>query len=306
MRKLSFALVLLAFTVACQSSEPPDETSPVTETPTHVVDIVARDYVFEGPTEIPSGWTTFRMQNAGAEEHFMFLTRLPEGKTLQDYGPEVGSVFGSVMAQLEAGTIDKAEAGAMLGRDLPDWYKTSAVYMGGPGFVAPGHTAETTVNLDPGNYVAECYVKTAEGVFHVALGMALPVVVTAEDSGAGEPAADVDVTVSNDAIDGPAALAAGEHLIAVHYRDHPEAGLGNDVHLAQLSDDADVDEVVRWMDWMEIEGLRAPAPATFVGGAHEAPVDHTSYFRVDLEPGRYLGVVEAMAEIGRAKEVMVE
>ncbi len=202
MRKLSFALVLLAFTVACQSSEPPDETSPVVETPTHVVDIVARDYVFEGPTEILSGWTTFRMQNAGAEEHFI-LTRLPEGKTLQDYGPEVGSVFGSVMQQLEAGTIDKAEAGAMLGRDLPDWYKTSAVYMGGPGFVAPGHTAETTVKLDPGTYVAECYVKTADGVFHVALGMALPIVVTAEESEAAEPEADVDVTVSNDVIDGP-------------------------------------------------------------------------------------------------------
>ena len=300
---IAFSILFLA---ACQTGEPPEETPPVVEVPTHIVDIVARDYAFEGPTEILSGWTTLRMENAGAEEHFMFLTRLPDGKTLQDYGPEVGSVFGRVMAQLEAGTIDKLDAGAILGRDLPEWYTTSAIYMGGPGFVAPGHTAETTVNLDPGTYVAECYVKTAEGVFHVALGMALPIVVTAEDSGAAEPAADVDVTVSNDAIDGPETLAAGEHTIAVHYAEHPKAGLGNDVHLAQLSDDADVDEVVRWMDWMEIDGLRAPAPATFVGGAHEAPVDHTSYFRVDLEPGRYLWVVETMAEIGRAKEVMVE
>jgi hypothetical protein len=178
--------------------------------------------------------------------------------------------------------------------------------MGGPGFVAPGHTAETTVNLDPGTYVAECYVKTAEGVFHVAMGMAMPIVVTAEDSGATEPEADIDVTVSNEAIDGPEALAAGEHTIALHYAEHPEAGLGNDVHLARLKEDSDIDEVVRWMDWMEIDGLRAPAPATFVGGAHEMPVDRTSYFRVDLEPGRYLWIVEAVAETGRAKEVLVE
>jgi hypothetical protein len=131
-------------------------------------------------------------------------------------------------------------------------------------------------------------------------------VVTAEDSGATEPAADVDVTVSNEAIDGPETLAAGEHTIAVHYAEHPDVGLGNDVHLARLNDDSEVDEVVRWMDWMEIDGLRAPAPATFVGGAHEAPLDRASYFRVDLEPGRYLWVVEAMAEIGRAQEVLVE
>jgi hypothetical protein len=298
-----FVITLLA---ACQTGEPPEETPPIAEAPTHVVDVIARDYAFEGPTEIPSGWTTFRMENAGAEEHFLFLTRLPEGKTLEDYGPEVGSIFASVMAQLEAGTIDKLEGGAILGRDLPEWYTTSAVYMGGPGFVAPGHTAEATVKLDPGTYVAECYVKTVEGVFHVALGMALPIVVTDEDSGAAEPEADIDVTVSNDAIDGPEALTAGEHTIAVHYAEHPDVGLGNDVHLAQLGDDSDVDEVVRWMDWMEIDGLRAPAPATFVGGAHEAPVDRASYFRVDLEPGRYLWVVEAMAEFGRAKEVIVK
>lgn len=291
---------------ACQTGEPPEETPPVAEAPTHVVDVIARDYAFEGPTEILSGWTTFRMKNAGAEEHFLLLTRLPEGKTLQDYGQEVGSVFGSVMEQLEAGTIDKLEGGAILGRDLPEWYTTSAVSMGGPGFVAPGHTAETTVNLDPGTYVAECHVKTADGVFHVALGMALPIVVTAEDSGAAEPEADVEVTVSNDAIDGPNALAAGSHTIAVHYAEHPEVGLGNDVHLARLKEDSDVDEIVRWMDWMEIDGLRAPAPATFVGGAHEAPMERASYFRVELEPGRYLWIVEAVAEVGRAKEVVVE
>ncbi len=299
-------VVSMTLLASCQTGEPPDEAPPVVEAPTHVVFVTARDYAFEGPTEILSGWTTFRMQNAGAEEHFLFLTRLPEGKTLQDYGQEVGSVFGSVMAQLEAGTIDKLEGGAILGRDLPEWYTTSAVYMGGPGFVAPGQTAETTVNLDPGTYVAECYVKTADGVFHVALGMAMPIVVTDEDSGAAEPEADVDVTVSNDAIDGPEVLASGVHTIAVHYQEHPEAGLGNDVHLARLEKDSDIEDVVRWMDWMEVDGLRAPAPATFVGGAHEAPVDYTSYFRVDLDPGRYLWIVEALAETGRAKEVLVE
>jgi hypothetical protein len=303
----AFLIVFLVTVFAsCQTDEPPAETPPVVEASTHVVYVTARDYAFEGPTEIASGWTTFRMQNIGAEEHFMFLTRLPEGKTLEDYGPEVGSVFANVMTQLDAGTIDKLGAGAILGRDLPEWYTTSAVFMGGPGFVAPGHTAETTVKLDPGTYVAECYVKTVEGVFHVALGMAMGIVVTDEDSGATEPEADIDVTVSNEAIDGPETLAAGKHTIAVHYVDHPEVGLGNDVHLARLEEGSDVDEVVRWMDWMETDGLRAPAPATFVGGAHEAPVDRASYFRVDLEPGRYLWVVEAMAEIGRAKEVVVE
>lgn len=291
---------------ACQTGEPPEEAPAVAEPTTHVVEVTALDYAFETPAEIPSGWTTFRMRNVGAEEHFMLLTRIPSDKTIEDYGRDVGSVFHKVMKQLEAGTIDKAGAGAILGRDLPEWYVSSSTVMGGPGYVSPGLVAETTVDLEPGNYIAECYVKTVEGVFHVALGMAAPITVTEDDSGADEPDAAIDVTVSNAAIEVPETLAAGEHTIALHYADHPGAGLGNDVHLARLTGDTDVDAVVRWMDWMEVDGLRAPAPATFVGGAHEAPVDHTSYFRVDLEPGRYLWVVEAMAEAGRSQEMVVE
>ena len=98
---------------ACQ---PADRGQP------HVVEVIARDYAFDAPAEIPSGWTTFRMKNEGQEHHFLLLNRLPDGKTFEEYVAEVGLPFDSVWHELKRGAIDKEEAGAMLGRLLPAWY----------------------------------------------------------------------------------------------------------------------------------------------------------------------------------------
>ena len=38
-----------------------------------------------------------------------------------------------------------------------------------------------------------------------------------------------------------------------------------------------------WMDWMNVDGLRAPSPAAFVGGVHEMPAGYKAFFTVDLE-----------------------
>lgn len=45
--------------------------------------------------------------------------------------------------------------------------------------------------------------------------------------------------------------------------------------------------VAAWMDWSNPEGLKTPAPATFLGGTHEMPQGESAYLTVDLEPGRY-------------------
>jgi hypothetical protein len=143
--------------VACQpadngqpaeaGSEAATETSPGA----HVVEVIARDYAFDAPAEIPSGWTTFRLKNEGKEHHFLLLQHLPEGKTLEEYMEEVALPFDSVWHELKRG-LGKAEAGALLGQLLPEWF-ASVKQMGGPGLVAPGGVAQTSVKLEPGTYV---------------------------------------------------------------------------------------------------------------------------------------------------------
>jgi hypothetical protein len=309
------AFVAVSLLVACGPTQPPQSSestaSPAAETAVTapedaaVVEITALDYAFQAPEEIPSGWVTFRMRNAGRMEHFALLTGLPEGITFEDHMESVVPVFDRVWYRLRDGEIDKAQAGQELG-SLPEWYLTSARQAGGPGFLAAGLTGETTVFLEPGTYVMECYVKTIDGEFHTALGMIRPITVTAADSGAGPPEADIHIRLSNYALEVSGDVTAGEHTVAVHFDEHPEFGLGNDVHLARLTDDAELDALIEWLDWMNVDGLVPPAPAVFLGGAHEMPVGSISYFTVSLEPGRYAWIAESSAHLGAVAEFTVE
>jgi hypothetical protein len=306
-------VLVAAVHTACEPADPGDvgageavsEATAETVHDGNVVEMTAVDYAFVGPAEIPSGWTTFRLKNEGMEHHFLLLNRLPDDKTFEEYVAEVAVPFDSVWHELRSGAIDKPEAGAMLGRLLPAWYG-SVAQMGGPGLVAAGGVAETTVMLEPGNYVMECYVKTPDGEFHASLGMARPLTVTSESSEALPPEASLDITLSNYELAIEGDVTAGQHTVAVHFREHPELGLGNDVHVVWLEGETDLSEVVSWMDWMNVSGLREPAPADFVGGAHEMPVGYTAYFTVDLAPGRYAWIAESAADKGMVKEFRIE
>jgi len=301
-RPLRFLVALLLALAACESGDPPDsegaaDTAAAAGPP--VVEITAVDYAFRAPAELPSGWTTIRMENAGAEEHFLSLWKLPEGRTLEDYVGEVAPAFGEAYAALVEGA-SKEEAGAILGQAIPAWY-AEVVPMGGPGFLSPGRTGETTVRLEPGTYVMECYVKTPDGRFHGELGMIQQLTVTADSTGVAEPSGDVEVVLSNAGIVGPSSLAAGEHTVMVRFSEQPEIGLGNDVHLVRLQEGTDLEELAAWMDWMEIEGLKAPAPAEFLGGAQERSAGESAYFRVEVEAGRYGWVSEPLGRISRVE-----
>ena len=313
-RRLYLAVGIALAAASLAACQPADRgqsvdagSTPATESSSgaHVVDVIARDYAFDAPAEIPSGWTTFRLKNEGKEHHFLLLNRLPDGKTFDEYVAEVALPFDSVWHELKRGAVDKVEAGAMLGRLLPAWY-ASVKQMGGPGLVAAGGVAQTSVKLEPGSYVIECYVKTPDGEFHAALGMARPFTVTTDASGASAPEADFQITLSNDEMAVQGDVTEGEQTVAVHFQEHPEAGLGNDVHLVRLDDGTDMAELVRWMDWMNVDGLRAPAPAEFLGGAQEVPVGHTAYFTVDLTPGRYAWISEPAADAEMVMEFTVE
>jgi hypothetical protein len=272
---------------------------------TNLVEVTAKDYYFHMQDSIPSGWTTFRLKNEGHATHFFFLTLLPEGFTFQNYISEVGPAFVSALDTLKAGAT-KAEAGAVLGNLLPKWY-ASAKYMGGTGLIAMGKSTETTLKLAPGNYVMECYVKTQQGKFHSELGMIRPVTVTNEVSEMKEPEnADIEINLSNSKMEIQGEPSSGKHTVSVHFSEQPPFGLGNDVHLVKLNNDTDLNKVIEWMDWMNTDGLQSPAPAEFMGGTQEMPVGYTSYFNVNLKPGRYAWISEAGAANGMVKEFTVD
>lgn len=307
----TFATVLIPATLAaCQTtslrsgiSDPAPSTAMVPAN-ANVVEVIAEDYAFDAPAAIPAGWTTFRMENAGQETHFIYLTRLPEGKTYDDLNIEVNQPMNELWYAQRAGEIDQAEMIARLGTELPPWYWTGVEQMGGPGLVAPGGTSQATMHLEPGNYVMECYMKTPDGEFHAMEGMTRPLTVTGEPSGASAPAADVQMTLTNEGIEAPNVLAPGRHTIAVHFAEHPEM-VKNDVHLARLDGDTSVERLVPWMDWTSIEGLENPAPTTFLGGTHEMPAGYTAYITVELEPGRYAWISESTGPMGVRKEFTV-
>lgn len=259
----------------------------------NLVDVVVTGHSLELPETIPSGWTTFRLKNRSPEVHFGVVELLPEGRTVEDSIEEVVPVFQEGLDRLNAGDPDAFGAFG----DLPAWY-FDVVFMGGPGLVAPGETAETTVFLEPGTYVLECYVIT-DRMFHSSHGMLEGFEVTVEESGAPAPTADVEVTVSSDGdtggieVDGE--FRPGKQTIAVHFADQVVHGnfLGHDLHIARVEDESQVEDVDAWMSW--ITGLETPAPAHFVGGTHEMPAGSTAYVDVVLKPGTYVLVSEVDA-----------
>lgn len=268
-----------------------------------IVDITAIGLEYAGPSEVPSGWTTFRFHNAASMTHFATINRMPEGRGVADHQEEVAPVFQEGMDLLNQGEVDAAMAAF---GQLPDWF-SEVVLMGGPGFVGPGLTGQTTVYLEPGTYMLECYVKTGS-IFHSynpdpdMYGMVHEFTVTEETTEAAAPQPTLEVAVSSErGIEVGSEVRAGYHTVAVLFEDQTVYGhfLGHDVQLVRLQDDTDMDALAGWMDWTQPNGLETPAPAEFIGGIQDMPAGETGYFSVVLSPGRYAWIAEVPDPAGK-------
>jgi len=288
-----FTLIALVLVFSCSKTK--DET---------IVEVIARDFNFIVQDSIPSGWTTFRFNNTGHAEHFFSLNLLPDSITFTDYHNDVAVSFDIVFDSLKAGK-SKEEATGMLVNLLPQWFFTSLKHYGGTGIISPGESVIITEKLVPGTYVMECYIKE-KGVFHTALGMLRPFVVTEQHSNSIPPKENYNIAISNFKYETSGELTLGENTIAVHFNEHPKFGLGNDVHLIKLDENTNIEDVIYWLDWMNIEGLETPAPVMFLGGVQESQVGSTSYFKVNLEPGKYAWIAESSASKGMFELFTVE
>lgn len=315
LKNSTLLLCLFAVILSCrtkESTEPPKEAMP--ENQSQVVEVSAvynsdtNRHLFQTDTDtIPSGWTTIKFTNASPMVHFMVFEKMPGNRTSEDSQKEVFPAFQEAIDLINTGKVE--DGLAKLG-ELPDWF-SEVVFMGGPGLLSPGGTSETTVKLAPGNYVLECYVKTSDGQFHSALGMFEDLRVTKDSSDVAPPESpDIEINLSNEGFDVQGTPTPGNQLVAVHFNEENPPLLGNDVHLAQLTDTTNIDSVAAWMDWSQPKGLvssaEKPARAHFLGGTHEMPQGNTAYFNVMLTPGRYAWISERSAQQAMYKEFTVE
>lgn len=288
---VGFLLQLSLF--GCAGEEPTaGGTTPVPG----VVDVTIETMDFQMPDSIPSGWTTFRTNNKSAMTHLGVVERMPDGFGLREQQDQVAPVFQEGMDLIVAGDLDGAMA--KFG-ELPEWFGR-IVFLGGPGLMAPGEITKTTVFLEPGTYLLECYVKT-DGIFHsynpnpVMDGMVAQFTVTDQPNGAPEPVPTLEISIGSEAgISVVGEPGVGQHTIAAHFEDQVlhEHFLGHDVHLVRLTPETDPEALVAWMNWSLPDGLQTPAPAAFLGGINELPAGQTGYFSATLEAGEYAFIAE--------------
>jgi len=272
------------------------EPTPAAGAQPYVVEIRAVGKTFEGPAEIPSGWTTFRFVNASPMIHFAMIDVPPEGISVQEMSDTVMIPFQEAMDAMNAGDEDAANAAFA---KIPPWIADLG-RNGGPGLLSPGRTGQTTVFMKPGHYILECYVKS-DGVFHTTppgpgqLGMVHDLTVTEAKNDAPEPQANATLVIRNagyELVSG--SVKPGSNTIRVDFDEQQAlpSFVTNDVHLMR-ADSADSTALAdAWMDWRDRFGLQDPSPVTFLGGVNDLPAGSHGYFTVDLEPGDYAFIAE--------------
>lgn len=296
--------LLIALSLICLQACINDETSENKEhtevKKDHVIEIITEVMDFQTVDEIPSGWHTFRYINKSHETHFFLFDKYPEGKTIGDGEREVAPVFQNGMDLINEG---KAEEGYAEFNKLPAWF-FEVIYSGGSGLLSPGQTGLTTIKLEPGYYVIECYVKMENGIFHSTMGMVKELIVTDSITDNSQPKPDIKISISSiEGITFIEPIRSGKQVFSVHFNDQVvhENFVGHDVNLVRLSENANLETLEKWMNWADPKGLITPAPEgfTFLGGVNDMPATNTAYFTAILEPGNYALISEVPGALSK-------
>jgi hypothetical protein len=252
---VALAVLGLAACTAKEKSATPDAQAVQAGNPVApaVVTVHAKDYMFDAPTQIGAGVTTFKLVNDGQTFHHMVIIRLDSGKTVTD---------------LQAALKNPGPP--------PAW----AITMGGPNAPDPTKESNATLDLEAGNYALICFVDLPENKPHFMRGMVHALTVTpATGPAAAAPKADIALTLKDYGFDFSAPVTAGTHTFEVK-----NAGpQPHEVELLKLAPGKKLDDLMKWMD-----GMKGPPPASGMGGAVlGAPGGKSVYFTADFTPGDY-------------------
>jgi len=257
------------------------------------IDVLTTAMEFQVVNEISSGINTFKYKNESNDVHFFVLEKLPEGVRIEDYKNELIPPFKEATILMNQGKMEEAFAQF---EKIPAWFNEVRLF-GGVGLLSPNTTAEITLNLEPGYYAMECYVRMPNGLPHVFFGMLEEIHVTDKIRNAKFPEADVTLTISSDnGIEWDNSLKTGENIISVFFQDQKKYAnfMGHDVNLVKLEEGAEIDELERWINSADLKAFTSPEPAgfTFLGGAQDMEAGNTAFFKVNIEKGDYVFISE--------------
>ena len=220
-KKMNRPYILLSFfiianLIGCKDNQKAEKKELIEPVDKNYIEIVTNVMDFQTLDTIPSGWNTFKYTNKSTQTHFFLLDKYPEGKTIEDAHKEVGPPFQNGMDLINDG---KPEEGFAEFNKLPAWF-FNVIYSGGSGLVSPQKSSLTTIKLEPGYYIMECYVKMENGKFHTTMGMEKPIIVTGEESGNLPPKATVNITISStEGITYDQNIDKGEQVFSVYFKD---------------------------------------------------------------------------------------
>jgi len=288
-----FLSISLLIMLSCVTDKKSEKKEKVIDEKDNSIEIITEVMDFQTVDTIDSGWHTFRYINRSNDSHFFLLDKYPEGKNISDAEKEVIPIFQDGMDLITKG---KSEEGFSEFNKLPAWF-FEIVFSGGSGLVSPGHTSETTIKIEPGYYVIECYVKMENGVFHSSMGMVKELIVTDKHVDNHKLKPNVKITISSKGgIVYNESIKKGKQTFEVFFEDQivHENFVGHDVNLVKLDEKADLEAIEKWMNWADPLGLISPAPQgiTFLGGVNDMPAGSRAYFTSTLEPGRYAMISE--------------
>lgn len=285
-------LALVAIT-SCNEKKESSELESIVEKKDNYVEVITNVMDFETVDEIKSGWTTFHYLNKSQDPHFFILEKMPDTLGLYTYKQDLFPPFISAFEHFEKGEI---EEGMKEFEQIPQWF-FEVELSGGVGLTSKNTTSKTTIFLDPGTYIMECYVRMPNGLGHVFMGMIKQLVVTDESNGNSPPEADFNINISSEnGILFNDSIKAGNYTLAASFEDQKqyEHLMGHDVNLVKIENERVIPELDNWLNIAEFTAFRTPEPegVLFLGGVEDLPAGKTGYMEVTLEKGDYLLISE--------------
>ena len=290
-----FGIILfLLITIACKTDKKQNVQTATEKKENNIIEVITRGMDFQTADTLKSGWNTFAYKNLSSEVHFFIMDKLPSDSIAEsDIKDHLLPPFEDGMKFL---IEEKADSAMAAFGKIPTWFNDVKRY-GGTGLISPGKIAVSSINLEPGKYLMECYVKAVNGEWHTSHGMWKFITVVDETTNfyPDEEAHKISVSSTNGyVLDSQPKLGKNRFKVAFIDQVPHEHFSGHDVNLIKYDATANIDSLVYWMNWMNPTGLRTPAPKgfTFLGGMNNCEAGELGYFEVDLDSGNYLLISE--------------
>lgn len=214
-------------------------------------------YAFSLSDAVTAGPTQINLRNDGPEPHHVQVFKLADGVTMEQ--------FGEVLAS--------GDESALFG---------VGEFVGGTGTADPGSEskADALIDLEEGSYVLLCFIPDAEGVPHLASGMAEPfTVAAATDEVAEMPAPDATVNLVDFGFDNDALPSSGVVEIVNASDAQP-----HEMNVLQLAEGGQLSDVASFF-----EAPAGPPPFASIGGMQALMPGGSSFLVLeDLDPGSYV------------------